>query len=134
MFKGQRVPVTNELAPNTILNRGDYHISYNASAANYGSETTAIVLKNTVFLVLNGDHKKALQDISEEGGLQACFDYFLENIDSANGMSEHHPILKGDNTFNIAMWAEEFLGPDNIERLRQAAEPSEDTCDAAPGF
>jgi len=125
-FKGQRVPVTNELAPNTILDRGEYHVSYNNRTGDYGCTTTAIVLKGTLFLILNGDHQKALAEISESDGLQGCFDYFLANIAQANGLSEHHLVLKGDNTFNSAKNAEDFLGPQNITRLRVACEPDVD--------
>jgi hypothetical protein len=136
MFKGQRIPIVNEVAPNTVLARDGYHLSYNASSADYGSDTTAIVLRDTVFLTLNGDHKDALAAVSEEGGLQQVFDYYLENLSLANHMSDDRLIVKGDNTFNSAINAREFLGDENVERLIKAraaldAEPAADPEDTS---
>ncbi len=122
MFKGQRIPVTNEVAPNTVLDRGEYHVSYNSSTRDYGSKTTAIVLKGTVFLILNGDHRGALEQISETAGLHGCFDYFLENIHKANHLCSHKEILRGDNTFNTEINARKVLGDENISRLTEACE------------
>jgi hypothetical protein len=120
MFKSQRVPVTNELAENTVADFKSYHISYNSNPANYGCRTTALVMKNNVFFILNGDHKDAMLEASEENGLQGCFDYFLRNLDKANGMSEHHSVLKGKCQFNLHKYALEYLGAENIERLLDA--------------
>lgn len=134
MFKSQSIPETNELAPNTVLDRSGYHISHNASSAAYGCQTTALVLKNTVFLVLNGDHREALCDASSAGGLQACFDYFLEHLESANHMSEHHFILQGNNVFSTTSNAEDFLGPENIARLHEVSGTLADSPQDGPDF
>lgn len=121
-YTRQMIPVINQAAPNEILDRGEFHISFNPSVSDYGSKTTAIVLRNTVFLTLNGDHRDKLREISEADGLRGCFDYFLENIGSANFMCNHHQIVRGDNTFNIARDAERILGAANIDRLRHAVD------------
>jgi hypothetical protein len=53
--------------------------------------------------------------------LQACFDVYLDNLDKANHASDHHLILKGDNTFNSTKNATNILGGHNILRLHEAA-------------
>lgn len=122
LFKGQRVPITNEVGPNTVLDGGKYHLSYNGSSIDYGSDTTALVLEGTVFFILNGDHRDAFAEAKVTGGLQACFDYFLEQLAAANPKSEHHNVLEGNNTFGIAENALRILGEENIDRLKLAAE------------
>jgi hypothetical protein len=54
--------------PNMICDPSPHwYISYNPSSADYGSVTTAIVLgQMEYFLVLNGDHRKALSDVIED--------------------------------------------------------------------
>lgn len=121
MFKKGRIPIINELTPNEVMDLGEYHLSYNPFSADYGSRTTALVLANTVFLILDGDHRTQMAGAADTSGLQGCFDYFLENLDCANHNSEHHLILKGNNTFGVTDSATKYLGEENIARLISAA-------------
>ena len=54
---------------NRVQNFGRFHISHNPSSASYGCDTTALVLNETVFLVLNGSHIKAMKDAASLGGI-----------------------------------------------------------------
>lgn len=95
----------------------DFHISYEPDSELYGSDTTAIVLKHDVFLILNGCHN-ALDAIAKEKGLQGCFDYFLENIHLANPKSEHQMACGYfQSLFGIAEAAKSVLGEENIQKL-----------------
>ena len=120
MFSTQRIPTINTMAPNTVLDCGDHHLSYNPSIVDYGSVTTALVLKNTIFLTLNGDHRTPLEKANKQGDLQKCFDYFLDNLHQANRLSNHEEIIRADNTFNVEINARKILGAKNIERLFEA--------------
>lgn len=73
------------LVPNIFELKPHHYISYNNhDTATYGSDTTAIVLKcwyNGVyyadrFLILNGNHFDALNDLD----LVGCLGYFSEHI------------------------------------------------------
>jgi len=88
-LSSQRCPVTNALQPNRVRNFEGFHISYNPHRADYGCDTTALVLQGRVFFVLNGDHAADLLDAAEQGGLQSCVDLFIARIERANAISEH---------------------------------------------
>lgn len=141
MFKKGRIPVTNELMPNEVSDQGEFHLSYNRSSADYGCDTTAIVLRGTVFLILKRDHRSALAAACDADGLQGCFDYYLTHIAEAHPFSDHHLILKGDNTFATTEDATKFLGEQNISRLHDVvsaleptASPVDDQYNPSPGM
>lgn len=114
-------PVTNVIAPNMTRTFTDFHISYNPSSADYGCDTTALVLSDRVFFILNGDFSERFAEASESKGLQGCIDLFIENIEKANRLSEHL-MASGMNSdpFELGRTAREMLGQDNIDRIVQA--------------
>lgn len=128
-FKSGRCPITNEVAPNSTLSKKDYHISYNPSAAHYGTNTTAIILDDRVFLILSGDHRNGLS--TEGSDIGTCLDYFISNIHLANPFSEHLMAvgLKKD-PFKLAPTALKSFGQEGVDKLKAAcvalAEPVED--------
>jgi hypothetical protein len=140
MFKMGRIPVINVLTPNEVSDQGEFHLSYNRSSSDYGCDTTAIVLRGTVFLILKRDHRAALTAACDADGLQGCFDYYLKHIAEAHPYSDHYLILKGDNTFATTEDATKFLGEQNISRLHEVtslepmAPPVEEQSDPSPGI
>lgn len=122
MFEHQSIPNTNERTINSVAEFKDYHVSHDGSSLSaYGCETTALVLKNTVFFVLKGDHRYAMQEVAEKDGLQGCFDFFLEKLFLAHKICEHHNVVADNDRFSIASNARKYLGHDNIARLKEAA-------------
>lgn len=121
VFKGGACPVTNVVTPNTTMRFDNFHLSYNASSADYGSDTTAIVVLDRVFFVLNGDHRKELSQASSENGIQGCVDYMIKNIDKTNFRSELQMVigLQKDH-FNLIQTAVEAMGQENVDRLKAA--------------
>ena len=119
-FKSHPIPVTNETSPNVTADFAGFHISYNRQSIDYGCPTTALVIGNTLFFILNGDHKQALLDTGNKSGLQGCFEYFLEELDKGNHLSEHINVANGDNTFSLTDTAVKLLGQDNVDRLTAA--------------
>lgn len=112
MFKNQFISGMGIKAPNSVLCLDQYHISYNTiDTRTYGCDTTAIVLKKgSLFLILNGDHRNQLEEITRSAGLQECIDYFIENIHIANKYSEHLTEYCSAN----------LIGQDNLDRIRIA--------------
>jgi len=78
-FSSGTVPVINTPSPNVTASFEGFGLSYNRSSANYGSDTTAIVLRGRVFLLLNGDHGEALHKKAAENGITGCIDYFINS-------------------------------------------------------
>lgn len=115
-------PVSNVLAPNVARSFGEFSISYNRHSADYGCDTTAIVLRGRVFFVLNGNHAEQLCFAASGTGIQGCVDYFVENIAQANARSEHHMAtgLTSD-PFGLLGTALEVIGQCNIDRIAKAA-------------
>lgn len=111
MFKNQVCALTGMPGPNQVLLCDDYHVSYNSMDAwLYGCDTTAIVVNyDELFLILNGDHRDKLEEITETSGLQGCIDYFIENIHLANNRSEH----------STKFCKAEIIGQDNYDRIRK---------------
>lgn len=70
-----------------------WYVSYdNETIADYGSDTTALVLgQMEYFLVLNGDHRRGFKDYIKERGnltmLGACLQYVRDHKDALNYMS-----------------------------------------------
>lgn len=122
MFKHETIPVTNQRTVNSTSNFSGFHLSYNPSAADYGSDTTAIVLKNQLFLILNGNHKKSLSEVANSAGLQGCIDYFISNIAQANPIGEHIGAINGKDPFGLAKIRLDLLGQPNIDRIVQAVQ------------
>lgn len=123
MFKHGTVPITNERTVNSVKEHTGFHLSYNPRSSDYGCATTAIVLRDSVFLVLNGNHKQALSDIADADGIHGCIDYFCENIKQANHLGEH-PIVAGvaKDLFGIRQTAIEAIGQGGVDLIAKAVE------------
>lgn len=119
---GSACQVTRVLAPNVSRSFGDFSISYCRRSVDYGCDTTAIVLGGRVFLILNGYHAEQLIDAASVSGIQACVDYFAENIARANARSEHQ-MATGvvADLFGLYGTTLEVLGQQSIEKLAKAA-------------
>jgi len=121
-FKRDTIPVINQRTINSTAGFKDFHLSYNQSSADYGNATTAIVLKDRVFFVIDGDHRKALYEAAEVSGIQGCIEYFIANIAQANKLSEHHMVIGvSKDVFNLNSTALEVIGQSNIDLITEAA-------------
>jgi hypothetical protein len=68
-----------------------FHISYNnRDVALYGDVTTALVVNESAFYVLNGNHTKQYAAITEQG-VEACLQYFREHKEDWNKYTDHPP-------------------------------------------
>ena len=114
--------LTGDLLPNETAMFKDFYLSYNNTDVSfYGSDTTAIVLKERVFFLLNGDHRQALLTKAKQDGLQGCVDYFIANIALVNKISEHGMVIGiSPDRFDLLETALEVLGQDNINRIAYA--------------
>jgi hypothetical protein len=123
VFQHHRIPVINQRSVNCATQIFDgMHISFNPSSVDYGSKTTAIVLQQRVFFVLNGDHRAALTEAAHNAGAQGCIDYFIEKIAQANPLSEHRMVIgEVADPFEVTPTAIAVLGQANIDRLTQSA-------------
>ena len=122
-MKGSFCPVTRAPSPNVTRSFAQgFTISYNPSSADYGTDTTAIVIKERVFFVLSGDHAAALCAAADQNGIAGCVDYFVEHIAQANRLSEHL-MATGVNAdpFGLMPTALEVLGQDAVQRIAAAA-------------
>ena len=84
-------PFVPVFKPNVVSQKCDeFYVSYNSYDTHaYGSDTTALVIgRGNHFYILNGDHRKQYKQASEEGGLEACFEYFRKNNHLINKHSE----------------------------------------------
>ena len=115
------IPITNERTVNSTcsFDEKNYHVSYNPSSAGYGSDTTAVVFGDTLFFVLNGDHRKEMSNCNTT---QKGFDYFFSKISEANRISEHHNVVGNmKDVFGLRKLALKYLGADNVARLEKVA-------------
>jgi len=120
-LSSQRCPVTNALQPNRVRNFEGFHISYNPHRADYGCDTTALVLQGRVFFVLNGDHAADLLDAAEQGGLQSCVDLFIARIERANAISEHRMAVgAAPDPFGLQPTTLDMIGQCNVDRIAAA--------------
>lgn len=102
-------------AINAIKDNGNFHFSYNPSSSGYGTDTTAIVLDNNVFLILNGDHTKELNDITH---IDEAIDYFVNNFKEVNRLSEHLMIVGlQEDCFGLTKTALKVIGQKNIDKI-----------------
>lgn len=110
-------------ATNRVAPYQGFHISYDPRVGIYGCETTALVLKNHVFLILAGDHSEAMNTIAGEQGISGCVDYLVKNINCLHCNSEHKMITGIDrDQFNLTPTAVEVLGQEGIDRIKSALE------------
>lgn len=116
-------PMTYSPSPNTVRSFGkDVHISYLPYAAGYDCDTTSIVLRDHVYLTLNGDHADALIAATVEAGVQGCVDYFVGHLDQANKLSEHlMAVGLKDDRFNLAPTTIAIFGQDSVDCIAAAA-------------
>jgi hypothetical protein len=123
-FKSQDAcPVTNQKPINLTLSFKAFHISYNPSSFGYGCHTTAIVLQNHVYFVLNGDHRDALAPIANESGIDGCIQYLIENLDQTNEKSEHYEVCGiSKDVFGLTRVSLEVLGKETLDKLVTAVE------------
>jgi hypothetical protein len=113
-FKQQK-SMPHCIPTNTILDKGNYHFSYEKYSSGYGTETTAIVLDNNVYFVLVGDHTKQLNDIQD---INQAIDYFVANIKLAHNHSEHLMITGlVKDPWNLTKTALKVIGQDNIDKI-----------------
>lgn len=114
-FEYQHIPIPGVTVLNSVRVSDNFHISYNPSIRDYGVRTTALVISNTVFFILKGDHRKEMPKT-----LQECFDYFLDNFDLAHEMSDTKAVVMGCETFpHIQSYALKALGKANIAALTE---------------
>jgi hypothetical protein len=120
MFKHETIPVIKQRTVNVTCEFDGFHLNYNPQRSGYGTDTTAIVMENTLFFVLNGDHMTVLQAVAKEAGLQGCIDYFIENIGQANQYSEHIAVINGETRYGLAESGLKLAGQANIDRIAKA--------------
>ena len=120
-FSSQRCPVTREVAPNMTRCFDGFHVSFARYLSHYGCDTTALVLQERVFFVLNGNHAEAMVDASVRAGIQGCMDLFVERINQANRLSEHL-MATGmvADPFGLLPTTLALVGQDNIDRIVHA--------------
>lgn len=121
-FTSSRCPVTNEVSPNVAASFAGFHISHCTRSSDYGCETTAIVLQNRVFFILNGDHGAELNAQAHENGIDGCIRYFAQHIGQANGHSEHlMAVGLATDHFELRGTTQKCIGSDAIELVAKAA-------------
>jgi hypothetical protein len=126
VFKGSTIPINNERTPNVSIRLTGYYLSYSSRTGDYGSDTTAIILNNVVHLLLNGNHTHPLWEISSEKGIDGCIEYFANNINKANKISEHYQIIgKADDLFNLTPAAIKIIGQSGIDLIANAVKTNE---------
>ncbi|APO97762.1 hypothetical protein BI312_24435 (plasmid) [Xanthomonas citri pv. citri] len=120
-LSSQRCPVTRQLATNRVRNFDRFHISYNNHTSDYGCVTTALVLDERVFFVLNKCHVREMVDAAERDGIQGCVDLFITRIHDANERSEHRMAagLAAD-PFGLHRTTIDVIGQANVDRIAGA--------------
>lgn len=123
-FKHSNIPVINIRSINAATDDlGGFYLSYNPNHSGYGCDTTAIVLNECVFFILNGNHKTQLLDALNRNGFQGVIDYFIDNLAQASHRSEHFYVVNPEkNTLPPSNTVLELLGQENIERMAQAVQ------------
>ncbi|ARV43098.1 hypothetical protein ACRFV7_005234 [Klebsiella oxytoca] len=120
-FTSDVIPVINTPAPNMTRGFERFHISYNFSSAAYGCDTTALVLDERVFFVLDGDHARDMTEAAKSHGIDGCVNVFIDRIESANRHSEHKMAIGlTSDKFGLMPTALAVIGEQNILRLLSA--------------
>lgn len=88
-FSAGTIPVTRQRSPNISRPFDGFSVSYNRSSRDYGTDTTALVIRGRVFLLLQGNHAMELAGAAEQGGLIAALTMFIMKLDLAIVQSEH---------------------------------------------
>lgn len=74
--------------PNFTYDGKGFYISYNdRDSGVYGSDTTALVVNDSTFYILNGDHRMGYSPLVDQG-IDACVSYFYDNICQRNRYSD----------------------------------------------
>lgn len=118
--------------PVTLAEREIYHfhVSHNKSSMDYGQPTTAIVLNDNVFLVLNDPHQyhwEAIQKvITRTDSVRNAMDYFSKNIEHANYRSEHfyYNIPQTKDDLGLRKMVISYLGEDWLESVLSSTKKS----------
>lgn len=81
------------MTPNIVMQGEGFCISYNNyDCTIYGSVTTALVPNDmSMFYILNGNHRDEYRKLLPLG-LDACYQYFLDNIHLKNKFSNFKPL------------------------------------------
>jgi hypothetical protein len=96
-----------------------FHVSYNAHTFYYDSATTALVLRDRVFLVLNGNHTADMLDAASRDGLSGALRVFMDRLSLANPLSEHRMALGlCDDPFDLQPTMIDAIGGSRFEQLR----------------
>lgn len=82
----------NVAGSNEIDDRGRWYLSYNPSVTGYGCVTTALVLGNRVFFILEGDHREAWGEAADFG-VECAMGYFMTQEACVSSFSEHRSAL-----------------------------------------
>jgi len=121
-FSTELCPVSRTVTPNSIRSYDGFHISYCCDETNYGCHTTALVVRDYVFLVLNGCHVNEFAQAAAEGGLEGCVALFTDLIAHANPYSEHlSAVGLAADRFGLAAAFQVAVSPATVTRLRAAA-------------
>ena len=82
--------------PNEVASFGHYYLSKNNNSDTFGCPTTAVVIKDKIYLILNGyDHGDKLLEVAKDRGLIGCVEYFIANIKDASHLPDYL-LLDGD--------------------------------------
>lgn len=120
----QRCPGINTLMPNQTRSFDGFHISYARSLPEYGCATTALVLAERVFFVLDGNHAEDMVAAALRAGLQGCIELFLERIHLANRLSEHRAAAgMTPDPFDLHVTTLHLIGQHNVDRIVAASVP-----------
>jgi len=119
---------------NKVIRYSTFCISYLFATPEYGNHaTTALVLNDNVFLILNGDHRNNYS--ANSGTLEQALKYFLSHLDQANDLSEHLQAvgLVPNDPFDISTLCKDVLGStyeDFCNRVREFTVNKENTDDS----
>lgn len=124
-FTTERCPVSRTVMPNSTRSYDGFHISYCRGETDYGCDTTALVVRGHVFLVLNGCHVCELAQAADESGLEGCVSLFIDLIAHANPYSEHlSAVGLAADPFGVAALFQAAVSPATVTRLRACARQS----------
>lgn len=112
-FSSSVIPVINQVSPNISRSFDGFSVSYNRSSRDYGTDTTAMVVRGRVFMLLRGNHALELAGAAEQGGLIAAVTMFIMKIEMAITQSEHLEAFGlANDPFDLASTLREALPED----------------------